>query len=207
MESVVNSDDSIYIDNGFAVHFIIFDGNKKSLPGGKFTKIIFKRPLSQHCAEIVKHFRTENCRNFENLLKGGIVDLTMLANGNCLIFTLSFGAFFLRNENNIKVCLKKVFKDYFCNLNQFCENSLGKDLISKIESCQSLSEAIDVFCKHTDMGIIIYNLEEKKAKPLARRNVKPKEQAIYVLYEEEKNHVGFLYDLAIRYAIYYFTSE
>ena len=146
IESIVNSDDCLYIDGGFEVHFIIFDGSQKPLPKGSFNQLIFKRPKSKLCAKTAKYFKSMNCENFQNLLKGGIIDLTVLQDMNCLISSLAFGLFLQINNHDLLFCLKKMFKYFYNNLNKFCEHVLGFELIKKIILANSFTEAIDIFC-------------------------------------------------------------
>ena len=167
-----------------------------SLPRGKFSKLHFKRPKSAFCAKISKCFKTQN--SFQNLLKGGIIDFSLIGYENCLIITLSFGVFCIQNRCDIRFCLKKMFKDYHLNLRNFCQNILGKSLIKKLNSTNSLEEALTIFCDQTDYGIIVYNFNGKFAKIISRKNVKLKKLPIYILYDEIDNHVAYLFDLAIR---------
>ena len=123
IESIVNSDDSLFLDEGFSVHFIIFDATQKPLPKGYFSQLYFDRPRSKLCGKIAKFVLPHRCANFHNLLKGGIIDLTLLSAGNCLITSLAFGVFFHQNKLDIKFCLKRIFQNFHKSLQQFCQES------------------------------------------------------------------------------------
>ena len=188
----------MFLDEGFAVHLIIFDASTSNLPRGSFSNLHFKRPKSSFCAKISKCFKNQNYANFQNLLKGGIIDFSLIGHENCLITTLSFGVFCLENRCDIRFSLKKMFKDFHLNLREFCESILGKNLIKKLNSTDSLDQALTMFCKQTDLGIIVYNFSGTFAKIISRKNVRLKKLPIYILYDETENHVAYLFDLSIR---------
>ena len=198
IESIVNSDDSLFLDEGFSVHFIIFDGSQKPLPSGYFSDLHFDRPKSKYCGEIAKYVLPQRCSNFHNLLKAGIIDLTLLSAGNCLITSLAFGVFLHKNKLDVKFCLKRIFQHFHKNLQQFSQEVLGNKIFNQLNSSSSLHDALNIFCKETDYGVIMYNLEDKIAKVILRKNVKLSKTPIYILYQESQNHIAFLYDLAIR---------
>ena len=199
LDTIINSDDCLYLDEGFSVNFIIFDNLKKKIPQGQFNTLISKRPLSLNCAKIVICFKDENCKKFQSFLKSGIIDLTLFSNENCLILALSFGIYFIKNKCNVKFCVERIFNVYLNNLKSFCEMNLGAEMIKNILACTSLSQEIEQFSKEFSVGIVLFNLKNSRATIMSKKSVNSKELPIYILYDELNNHCAFLYDLALRY--------